>query len=45
LKDIDRITSNNILEIARKIFVSDGMTITSLGPGTKEDLDKVDYSI
>ncbi len=45
LKDIDRIKPNDILEIARKTFVSKGMTITSLGPGTEEDLNKVDYSI
>ncbi len=45
LKSIDRIQSNDILEMARKIFVSEGMTITSLGPGTEADLNKVDYSI
>ena len=45
LKSIDRIKSNDILEIARKTFVSDGMTVTSLGPGTEEDLNKVDFSI
>ena len=45
LKAIDRIKTNDIIEIARKTFVSEGMTITSLGPGTKEDISKVDYSI
>lgn len=45
LKDIDRIKPNDILEIAKKTFVSNGMTITSLGPGTEKDLNKVDYSI
>lgn len=45
LKDIDRIKSNDILEIARKTFVSEGMTITSLGPGTEEDLKNIDFSI
>jgi len=45
LKDIDRIKPNDILEIARKTFISDGMTVTSLGPGTEKELNKVDFSI
>jgi len=45
LKEIDRIKTNDIIEIARKIFISDRMTVTSLGPGTKKDFDNIDYSI
>jgi len=45
LKDIDRIKPDQILEMARKTFVLEGMTVTSLGPGTDEDFNEVDFSV
>jgi predicted Zn-dependent peptidase len=43
-KLINRITANDILEIARKIFNSDNLTITSLGSASRKDLNLVDWS-
>jgi len=45
LKTIDKLNSDDIIKIARRVFVTRGLTITSLGPGTKNDLSKIDFSI
>jgi predicted Zn-dependent peptidase len=45
LRTIDRLKPDDIIEIARKVFRTEGLTITSLGPATEADLKKVDFSI
>ncbi len=41
---IDNLNPSDITEVARKIFKPEGLTITSLGPGSKRDIQNIDLN-
>jgi predicted Zn-dependent peptidase len=45
LRAIDKITANDMLELARRVFRGDWMTVASLGNVRDEDLRNVDWSL
>jgi len=45
IKQLNRLTADDILEAARQIFKSDGMTVTTLGSANRDDLKETDWSI
>jgi len=45
LRQIDKITPDDIIEMARKLFTPRGLTMTALGPADKKDLAGVDFSV
>jgi len=45
LDRIDKIKSSEINDIARQIFKSEGLTITSLGPGSGKDIQNIDLDM
>jgi predicted Zn-dependent peptidase len=44
LKSIDMLKSEDLIETARKILRADKLTVASLGPASKEDIKKIDFS-
>ena len=45
LRAINRLTGNNIVEVARKILDPNNITVTVLGPASETDISKVDWSL
>jgi len=45
IKLVNSVTSNDIIEVARRIFDPSSITITSLGSARKGDLNKVNWSL
>ena len=45
LNAIGRLTPDHIVEVARRILDQNNITVTALGPASKKDLSKVDWSL
>ncbi len=45
IRNIDRVTVDDMLEVSRELFHYRNMTITSLGAADESDLKDVDWSL
>jgi len=45
LRAINKITSDEIISMARQIFIEDRLTVTLLGSATENDLRGLDWTI